>query len=289
MRLKPLWALLVAAPLAAAPAPDTYAVKVKRDPDPGKGTLVKSTEKHSGTLKILDGDGKAVQEVKVSEEKEEVYTKTVLERGDKKARKYKKTFEKAVRTADGKAMPLAYQGRTVVYELKDGKYQVSVEGTPELEKHVLDELTKAENSGSPDVYDVLLPKKPVGVGDKWSLAGKDVAKSFAEENVMTLDPDQTKGDAKLTKAYQKDGHQFGVIEVTLKLAITSNNGVTFDPPGTMDMKMTVDAAIDGSTPAGTVTMSGKIEGKGVLKQAGLTTAVDFHIDASARKEQSAEK
>jgi len=289
MRLTPLWALLVAAPLAAAPAPDSYTIKVKRDPDPGKGTLVKSTEKHSGTLKILDGDGKAVQEVKVSEEKEEVYTRTVLERGDKKPKKYKKTFEKAVRTADGKPTTLPYQGRTVVYELKDGKYQASAEGAPELEKHVLDELTKAESNGSPDVYDVLLPKKPVGVGDKWTLAGKDIARGFADENVMTLDPEQTRGDARLTKAYQKDGHQFGVIEITLKLAITGNNGVTFDPPGTMDMKMTVDAAIDGSSTAGTVTMGGKIEGKGVLKQAGQTIAVDFHIDTSARKEQSAEK
>jgi hypothetical protein len=288
MRLNPLWALLVAAPLAAAPAPDTYTVKVKREPDPGKGMLVKSVEKHSGTLKILDGD-KGAREIKVSEEKEEVYTLTILERGDKKPKKYKKAFEKAVRTADGKATTLGYQGRTVVYELKDDKYQVSVEGTPELEKFVLDELTRSENSGSPNVDDVLLPRKAVGVGDKWDLAGKDIAKAFADEKVMTLDPDQTKGDAKLTKAYRKDGHQFGAVEGTLRLAITSQNGVTFDPPGTMDMKLTVDAAIDGGSTAGTTTMTGKLEGKGVLKQAGQTIAVDFHIDASSRKERSAEK
>jgi hypothetical protein len=288
MRLTPLWALLVAAPLAAAPAPSTYVVKVKRDPDPGKGTLVKSTEKHSGTLRILDGTGKAAQEIKVSQEKDEVCTKTVLERGDKKPKKFKKTFAKAVRTTDGKATPLAYQGRTVIYELKDGKYQVSVEGAPELEQHVLDELTRSANGSDLD-SDLLLPGKPVAVGDKWALAGKDVVKSIADQNVMTLDPEQTKGDARFTKAYRKDGRQFGVIEATLKLAIKGNNGVTFDPPGTMEMKLTVDGVIDGSSTAGTVTMTGKLEGKGVLKQAGQTIAVDFHIDASSRVEQSAEK
>jgi hypothetical protein len=290
MRLQPLWALLVATPVAlAAPAPDTYVLKLKRDADPGKATVIKTVEKHAGTLKILGGDGKAVQEVQVSEEKEEVYTKTVLERGDRKAKKYKKVFEKAVRTADGKTTPLPYQGRTVVYEVKDGKYQASAEGAPQLDQHILDELARGESSGSPDLSDVVLPGKPVGVGDKWTLGGKDIAKSFAEEKVMTLDPEGTKGDATLTKVYRKDGHQFGVIEVTMKLAIKSDNGVAFDPPGTMDLKATLDVAIDGSTAAGTTTLTGQVAGKGALKQGDQTIAVDFHIDVSARKERSAEK
>ncbi len=288
MRLNPLWALLAALPLAAAPAPESYTLKVKREPDPGKGALVKSVEKQSGTLKLLDGD-KVSQEVKLSEEKEEVYTLTVLERGEKRAKKYKKAFEKAVRTADGKPMTLAYQGRTVVYDLKDGKYQASAEGSPELDKHVLDELTKAENGGSPELSEVLVPRKAVAVGDKWELAGKDIAKNFAAENVMTLDPDKTRGDVRLTKVYQKDGHPFGVIEATLKLAITNNNGVSLDPPGTMDLKATVDTAIDGASTAATVNLTGTIVGKGSLKQAGQTIVVDFHIDVTSRGERSAEK
>jgi hypothetical protein len=290
MRLKPLWALLVAAPLAAAaPAPDSYALKLKRDPEPGKSTVVKNSDKATGTLKILDADGKTIQDVRVSEEKEEVYTKTVLEAGDKQPKKFKKTFEKAVRTAEGKTTAQPYQGRTVVYSLKDGKYEASAEGPPELEKHVLAELARGENTGSADAYDLVIPKKPVAVGDKWPISGKDVAKSFAAANEMTLDPDQTKGDAKLTKAYVKGGKQFGVIEVALKLAITGNGGVTFNPPGTMDTKMTLDVAIDGSTTAGTLTLAGKIEGKGTLKQGEQMVTTEFHIDVTGRKEQSAEQ
>ncbi len=286
MKLPYLTALLLA---LTAPAPQSFTIRVKQVADPGKAVAVTAKDKATGSFKLLDGNGKAVQDVKVSEEREEVFTKVIVDRGDKRPKKYKKTYEKAVTIVDGKTTPQDYQGRTVIFEFKDGKHQASAEGAPELDKNLLGQLARRENGLGAAAHEVLLPTKPVNVGDTWTITGKDLARSFAEGGDMTLDPEGSKGEGRLVKAYRKDGKQYGLIEATMRLSLKGSDQVTFDPPGTMEVKITLDVAIDGSTPAGVVTVTGKLDGKGVLMDAGQTIGAEFHINVSSRSEQSGEK
>jgi hypothetical protein len=286
MRFTYLAALLVA---VAAPAPQSFTIKVRLDADPGKAVTVKTREKATGSFKILDANGKTVQDVKVAEEREEVFSKVILERGDKRPKKYKKVYEKAVTIMDGKATPTDYQGRTVLFELKEGKYHAKAEGAPELDKHTLSQLGRRESGLGPAAHEVLLPAKAVSVGDTWPISGKSLAATFAEAGDMTLDPDASKGDGRLVKAYRKDGKQYGIIEATMKLALKGSDNVTFDPPGTMEVTIALDVAIDGATAAGVVTVTGKLGGRGVLKDAGQTIPAEFNLDLTSRNEQSAQK
>src|SRR5262249_38776204 len=153
-------------------------------------------------------------------------------------------YEKATRTRNGKTEPRSYEGRTIVFEEKDGKYTVTAEGDKPLPKEDLDELTRKANEGSAEQEDAFLPQKPVKVGDTWKVDGKEVAKAFAKSG--ELDPELTSAEGKLTKAYKEGDHQFGVLTLTLKLAPKPPPNVKFDKPPVVEMTITLDVAIDGS-------------------------------------------
>lgn len=289
MRLKPLWALLVAAPLAAAaPAPETYTIKLNYRADAGKSYVVKDTDTASNSVTVSDADGKVLQQQKSKTEDEAVYTTTIIEKGDKRPTKFKRAYEKASRTTDGKKAARPFEGRTVLFELKDGKYQVSAEGTPAIDQGALDELAEKVN-GTDDGDEILLPKKPVKVGDKWALDAKAMEKSFAKDGKMALDPEKSKGEGTLVKVYLKDGKQYGVVEYTIKLAIKSAGEVKFEAPATMDVKATMDAVIDGSSGAGRMTMTGKMEGRGVVTQGDQKITVELSAEMFGKTEKSPEK
>jgi hypothetical protein len=287
MRLHPTLVLFAAASLAAAPAPDTYTLKLKHDPDPGKSIVIKDNQEQTSTVRVLDVDGKLLKEDKPEEAKEEVYTETVLEKGDKHPKKFTRAFAKATRTVNGKTSPRSYQGRTVVFELKDGKYEVTAEGEPPLAPKDREDLAQQVNKAQETPDEVLLPKAPVKVGDRWPIDNKALAKSFAQ--VGQLDAEKTRAEATLVKAYQKDGRQYGVIEVTMKLAIRRMPNLKFDPPASMDLKTTLDAVIDGSSPAGVMKMEGKLNGKTSVSQEGMTFTIDMHVETSGSQEHSPEQ
>jgi hypothetical protein len=290
MRSKSLWALLVAAPLvAAAPAPDGYTIKLKHNPDAGTSVVITDTSKQSGGSKITDANGKVLKEVKNTEEREEVYTETVIEKGDKKPKKYKKTFKTANSTLNGKKTTLPYEGRTVVYELKGDKYEVSVEGTPALDKMTLEELTKKANSADEDTDEFLLPKKPVKAGDTWALDPKAIAKGFQKNGGLELDVDKTKGEAKLVAVKEKDGHPIGTLQFKMSLAVKSAGGLAYDTPAVMEMTVDLTTPIDGSGTEGTMAMTGKMSGKGTVTEMGQKFTVEMDMTMSGKKEQTAEK
>ena len=237
---------------------------------------------------MTDGDGAVIDEGKKHTEKvEEVYTETVLEKGDKHAKKYKRTYEKATRTRDGKAETRSYKGRTVVFEEKDGKYTVTPEGDKPLGKEDLEELTRKANDADTARDEILLPGKAVKIGDSWKIEGKDLVKTLGKNG--NLDAEHSSAEGKLVKVYKKDGHQFGVIEMTMKLAPAAAPGVKYEKTPVIEMKLTLDTAIDGSTPAGVMTMTGGMAAKATVEQKGKTFNIDSSLELSGKKEQSAEK
>jgi hypothetical protein len=278
----------VAADKKAAADPDkTYTIKLKKEPNVGKSVVVRDSEKTTGTIKISAQD-KLLQEQKTNESKEEVYTKVVLEKGDKYPKKFQRTYKKATLSLGGKSVPRHYQGRTVLFELKEGKYQAKVEGEPALDEKDLTALAQdAPDPDKPDMTEVFLPKRAVKVNQSWTINNKLLAKGFAK--VGKLDTAKTEGKAKLVKVYDKEGKQFGVIEYEVKLALKSMKAVSFETPGSFVIKGTMDTAIDGSTTEGVLTMTGKLKGKGSVMQKDQELTVEMNLEMSGKKERCAEK
>jgi hypothetical protein len=291
MRSDSFWTCLaVLALTGAVRAEDTYTIKLKHGPDVGKTVTVKYTETVTHSDKVTDPDGKVIEDGKKHTITfEDVYTETVLEKGGKVPNKFKRTHEKATRTVDGKTETRSYQGRTLVFEKKDGKFAVTPEGDKPLSKEDLEGLTrKANDNSGGGLEDALLPAKPVKVGDAWKIEGKRIAEAFPD-----LDPDVEKsaGEGKLTKVYQKDGHQFGTIVLTVKVQVTKvpKGGVTFDKPPVLELKLTADAVIDGSSAAGVVTATASTATKGTNEVMGKKLTFESFFEFSARLERSVEK
>jgi hypothetical protein len=289
MRSHWFWAFLAALALTAgARADDTYTIKLKHGPDVGKSVTITDTDTKTQSNKVSDSDGKVIDDGKKRTEKlDEVYTETVLARGDKDATKYKRAYEKATRTRDGKAEARSYEGRTVLFEKKGDKFTVTAEGDKPLSKEDLEELTRKANDVDTSRDEIFLPGKAVKVGDTWKVEGKDLVKTLGKGG--NLDPEHSSAEGKLVKVYKKDNHQFGVIEMTLKLAPAATPGIKYEKTPVVEMKVTLDAAIDGSTTAGVMSMTGSMAAKGTAEAGGKTFTVDTSIEMSAKQDRSAEK
>jgi hypothetical protein len=293
MRARSFWAGLLVLPAVAvaAPAPETYTIKLKHNASPGKTVTIKDKSTQAGAVKVTDADGKVLMENKIDTVIEKEYTEKVLvqEKDDKRPKKYTQTYKKAVVTNEGKKKELSYQGRTIIYEIKDGKYEVTAEGDPALDKEDLNALKKeANNEDAKELDEALIPKKAVKVGESWTLDQKKLLKAFGAGS--DVDASKSKAEATLTKAYKKNGKQYGIIDLNLKLAVKSmQGGLKFDPPAMMDMKFALDVCIDGTETAGALSMTAKLKGKAVIDQMGMKFTVDMSLDSNGKKEQSAEK
>jgi hypothetical protein len=260
----------------------TYTIKFKKYPDVGKSVTERSTEKTTGTVKVSDDKGKVLSDEKQDQTRERVLTLTVLEGGDQRPKKYKETYEKAIDTAAGKAMPLSYQGKTLLYELKGDKYEVTAEGGGVSPNDLRILASKANNA---EMDDVLAPKKPVKIGESWTIDIKDVVNAFGrnDKGESALEEDKSKVEAKLVKVTD---NKIGTIEVKMTLVSKPN---AFVPGMTMEGTSTLETAIDGSSVAGKVSSNGTTTGKGDVTQAGMKSHMDINLKMTEEKERSAEK
>jgi len=278
--------LAILALAVGARAEDTYTIKLKPLPDDGKSITISNTESTTASNKVTDANGKVFDDGKKhTETREETYAETVLEKGDKRPNKYKRAYEKATLTRDGKTETRSYEGRTLIFENKDGKYTVSVEGDKPVSKEDLADLTSRANEPSDKQHELFLAPKPVKVGGTWKVDGKKIAEIIPQR----LDLERTSGEGKLTKVYQKDSHTFGVIVLTLKMAIALPKGAEFEKQPVLEFKLTLDTAIDGSSTAGVLTGSGGMASKGTIEQGGQKFTVESNLDVSGKRTQSAEK
>ncbi len=288
MRGQVLGALLAILVLASGAQGQKYTITLRRAPDVGKSVVVKDSEGKTVVVKLYDDTGNLLNNEKHTEKNEEVYTETILEKGEKSPRKYRRTYEKATRTRDDATQVRSYQGRTLVFTQKDGKYAVAAQGDKPLDREDLAELTRKANDRDEAQEQVFLPKKPVAAGDSWKIDTAELVKAFSKNG--KLDPKRTSAEARLTRAYRKDGRQFGTIAMTLRLALgEAPRGVTFEKPPVVEMKITLDTAIDGSSTAGKMTMTGKTTSKASVEQKGKKLVIESQVDLSGTKEQSREE
>jgi len=251
--------LTVAAIGSVTAADEAVTIKIKK---PGKGEVVKETKAEDIDTVVNISAGGQKQEQKEKSGSKMVYTDEVVEKGEKDAKptKTKRTYETAEIVKAGEKVDLGLKGKTVTIEKVKDKYTFALE-EGKLSKEAAEVLDKEFNKKDDvDMEELMMPKKPVKVGDTWDVDLKAVEKMFGDE--MVIDKDKSKVTGKLVKVYDKDKAKFGVIEYTIALPIASLAvmGQTLPTTDGSKLKVTlsVDGCIDGTVYGGTTT--GKVEG-----------------------------
>jgi hypothetical protein len=278
-----------------ARAEEAYPIKL-RDPVTGDTLQVNRNEDTQSQSKVVDAAGKALVEKEEKGGKTAVYRETVLEKPEGRAKptRLKREYEKArVQTGD-KSESLPYEGKTVLIEKKDGKYQFQVEGGEAIkggDARVLDEEFNKEDDNF-DLQKAILPKGAVAKGDSWKIDMEPITAAFAKNAKLQLDAAKAEGTGKLIKVYRKDDAQFGVLEFHLELPVkelgAGKDTIALDPGAKWTMDVTVDGCIDGSRTDGTMKATFKISASGAVPigdgtSAKLTTTGQGSFQATAQQ------
>jgi hypothetical protein len=248
-------------------ADESHNIKIKRHPAPGKSFTIRDTTRSVDRTRLTDAAGKVILDGKVRKEvREEEYTETTVEGGEPAPKKFKRFYRKA-RVDRGKGLVAeAREGKVVVFELKDGKYHVSVEDKGELPKRELANLAKeAEGHLKDDLNTAILPGRAVKVGETWVIP----AKKLMPPTELVIDPARSKAEGRLVKVYKKGGHPWGRLQLKASLVLNKLDNLQFDPPGAMEIEVTFDAPIDGTGPRGQAQSKFTIAGKGTAEQGGM--------------------
>jgi hypothetical protein len=276
--------LAVGLVVSAARADDgPVTVKVKQ---PGPGEKVKESKTDTTTNKVsftVMGTDMVKDEKVVTKF---VYTEEVVTKpaGAKRPTKLKRTYETAEMTKDGAPEELGLAGKTVVIEKAATGYDVTLDGK-ELTGPAATILKKEFGKDKQVNDEDLLPQEPVKVGGTWKV---DVAK-LAKDAEGELDIDVAKSSArgKLVKVYDKGGHKFGVLEITMELALNKIGGegqqIEMKPGSKMHVSAVMDTCIDGSKTAST----GKVTVRGEFT--GTTMGIDLKFNLTSVKEGGSEE
>jgi hypothetical protein len=256
-------AILLAAP--ATWADEAHLIKPDPEPEVGRRTRFIETVTDNSRKTLTDAAGKLVEETKESLERTVVVEQTIvaLKAGTKLPSMLVMKFEKFKCKRNGEAVEYGLDGKTVVAELKDEEYALSIkgggkilDGALEMMKEELREwyLEKEED------WLRVLPTKAVRVGETWSCNVKAIAEDSEKLDGFKIDVAKAKGTGKLLKASQKNGRTFGEFEIALDLPVrefTDFDGVQVKVQAGSKHKMTYSYAgcIDGSLDEGVETIT----------------------------------
>ncbi len=182
------------------------------------------------------------------------YTETILDTEDGEPRPTKVTrVYKTARKADpkGDMKDASHVGKTVTIEkyLKGYKYSVEGKSLPVQEQVEMNQDFTASNLRLEQNF----PKTAVKVGDEWPIDFSAIT-AIGGAAQTKYDKEKSQFTGKLVKAYKKDGRQWGVIELKIKMVIdtVATNGSPIK--GEANTDTTFDIVIDGSARAGSMKM-----------------------------------
>ncbi|HYT92017.1 MAG TPA: hypothetical protein VEL76_25100 [Gemmataceae bacterium] len=266
---------LLAGPVAVQ-AQEAFTIKIKKAAE-GETTRAEKKEQGTEQTKIADNNGNLLKEEAKKHSKHAVYKETVLEKKASQPRpvRLKRQYETATVTENGEKKTLPYQGKTVLIEKKGERYTFKIEGGEELtgeDAKLLNEEFNKKGKFDEDTFEKLfLPGKAVKVGETWKLDTQVIVKALREEGKMELDADKLKATGSLTKAYKKDGKQFGVIVLRIEVAPKAfgDGGmiIPLQPGAKLSIEATVDTCIDGTSSTGTGTFNLAIAAEALLPDA----------------------
>ncbi len=287
MRCLLLWVLVPALASTALADDPTYTIKLKTYPDKGQPISCREVEKQTSTIRFFGPDGKMLKEEKPSEESEEIYTLEVLEPGERAPLHYRQTFGKAT-LSTSRTRKRSYEGLAVELFLKEGRYKLRLPDKAEVTERDQEALlTRANGDLDAGLDQIFEPSQPVKVGESWTVSFALLNKGFGP--LGKLDPEQSRGSAKLLKAYTREGKQCGVIEFSLALAYLTLDELPFNPPAMFQINGALDTVIDGSSNIGVLTIFSRLSGKAQIQQAGSKLTLMIEREGKARKERFAIK
>jgi hypothetical protein len=265
-----------------AGAQEAVTIKIA-SPQPGQRAKVTVESKTvSKTAFKVGGNVRTKDEVKTQSL---IYVDEIIENpmNTKRPTKLNRTFEKAVIAKDGQKQNLPLEGKTVLIEKKGETYSFTVNGKGVTGDalRLLDE--EFNRPGRGEVRDIMFPKKAVNPGEEWRVDGKELAKALGEQG-PTFAEGGISASGRLTKAYKKDGKQFGVIEFNFAAPLTGlgpKNPVTVKD-GKMTMKLTGDGCIDGTA------ATGKSNIRMALELTGSTMGVDLKVAVENTEDRTVE-
>jgi hypothetical protein len=288
--MRPVLLLAVLIP-AGLRAEDTHPLKIRIDVGANRTVTDRDTSTGTASMRAYDRDGKLVGERKF--EGSECGSRTTVLEVDKdgRATRYLRTYDKATEKADGKTRTLSYQGRTVLFEKKDGRFRLGVVGDPPLDDEDVERLVRLANGRSETaaIFRNLAPARPVEVGDTWTVSVKPVIEA-AEE--LTIDESTAEVSAKLVKVYPKGPSRFGTIEVTRRYRVTALDmlglKLKFDPPASFECQTTWDLAIDGSSVERKGRSKVSLKGEGRVTAGGTERRIVLEAAGTDTDDRSAE-
>jgi hypothetical protein len=277
-----------------APAEDTYTIKFKKS---AKGDITRIEGQEEGENKIvLTLAGKEVpnQPPQGKEGKAETFVETILERPDQsdRATSLKRRYEKARFTKEGKEQTRGYEGKVVLIEMKGDKYVFQIEGGKEVtgtDAEALDkEFNKKDGPSESEMEKILMPGKPVKVGETWKIDAEKLLKTMAKEG--GFGGDNPKASGKLLEVYEKGGHRFGKMDIEMTSPITTFAGgdmVKFKVAdgSKLGMKFHLDVCIDGSCADAAVKSEMALDMEATFDAGGMEGKLVMHAkNAGAKKD-----
>lgn len=259
MRVRRFSAAVLGIGFLAVAAPGQEAVTIKLKKDEAGDRTRQVIEEESTTATAAEKNGQKQNKVEKRSTKY-VFTEDVLEKpaGAKKPTKLSRAYETAEVTTDGAKRPLSFQGKTVVIEKKGTAFTYTANGLPIIGDDANIFASEFGKGDGPDDED-LLPGKPIAAGGTWTPNLEKLVPLMAKEMPFELAKTGNMASGKLFKSYKKDGQIYGDFELNFTLKPTAvkagDNSIKLKPGCTLALSMRLDACIDGTAHAGTMTNS----------------------------------
>lgn len=250
--------LTVVAIGSATAADEAITVRLKK---PAAGESVRDIKTEEIDVnQTVDGKARPTLQVRTKAE----YTDKAVE-GDGKGKPTK--LERAYKTMEvsaGEKLDTGLNGKTVLIQKGKEKYTFTVDGkdAPAAGAKILD----SEFNTKDDPEQLMLPTKPVKVGDTWDVPVKAVDKLLGQEFV--IDGKKAKATGKLVKVYDKNKAKYGVVEYNLELPVSSlmvGEGAAVNADASSLLKVTIiyEGCIDGTIyeSTSTSTLNGEVKAK----------------------------
>ena len=235
----------------------------------GAVTIVPHKPKAGDVIEVTETDDKVTKttvtvkgrsDARFEKEKSRVaYTQELLavaaDGTPRKVRREYKTFELS---KDAKKEDYKLEGKTILAEKTGEAFAVTFADGKVPEGKAADYLAaKFRHFGKDMSEQDVFPTTPIKPGETWKIDATRVVKSMADSG-LTLDADLSSGTGRLIKVYDKNGHKFGVVALTLDLVVTKagtgDKALSLKTGSRMRIETTGDGCIDGGEATGTMKM-----------------------------------
>jgi hypothetical protein len=226
----------------------TYTLKFRGEQQGDKVDVIESDS-------MTNENAKAGKSETRTNKKRYEYTEHILEmpaeadKPTKVTRTYRVAERTDFKTKEVKALP--FQGKTVTIEKETKKgpnpYKYTIDGKAMDFMDSIDIDSEFRSDKKKNELEMYLPKNPVKVGDTWAVEPEKL-KMLAGGIGSAADKSKSTYTCKLTRAYTKDGKQWGIISFDFDMPVDVAVASKGKESGTGSIKFTgtIDGVIDGS-------------------------------------------